>query len=82
LRKCLADGSHAGISPAEAPFSVITPACVKLTHKTSQDSVLSFYYTGLLFPWLGLFLAILFFCVAIVGGIDSFVSINKLVILI
>jgi hypothetical protein len=29
-------GSHGGTSPAEAPFSVVTPACVKLTHKTSQ----------------------------------------------
>jgi hypothetical protein len=27
-----------GISLREAPFSVITPACVKLTHKTSQYS--------------------------------------------
>jgi hypothetical protein len=25
-----------GIFSTEAPFSVITPACVKLTHKTSQ----------------------------------------------
>jgi hypothetical protein len=29
-------GSHGGTSPAEAPFSVITPACVKLTHQTSK----------------------------------------------
>jgi hypothetical protein len=29
-------GSHEGTSPTEAPFSVITPAYVKLTHKTSQ----------------------------------------------
>jgi hypothetical protein len=29
-------GSHGGTSPTEAPFSVMTPACVKLTHKTSQ----------------------------------------------
>jgi hypothetical protein len=36
LRKCPTAGSHGGISPTEAPFSVITPACVKLTHKTSQ----------------------------------------------
>jgi hypothetical protein len=36
LRKCLTAGSHGGISSREAPFSVITPACVKLTHKTSQ----------------------------------------------
>jgi hypothetical protein len=36
LRKCLTAGSHGGISLGEAPFSVITPACVKLTHKTSQ----------------------------------------------
>jgi hypothetical protein len=31
LRKCLTAGSHGDISPNEAPFSVITPACVKLT---------------------------------------------------
>jgi hypothetical protein len=31
LRKCLAAGSRGDISPTEAPFSVITPACVKLT---------------------------------------------------
>jgi hypothetical protein len=31
LRKCLTAGSHGGISPTEAPFSVITPAYVKLT---------------------------------------------------
>jgi hypothetical protein len=36
LRKWLIAGSHRGISSREAPFSVITPACVKLTHKTSQ----------------------------------------------
>jgi hypothetical protein len=39
LRKCLTAGSHGGISSTEAPFSVITPACVKLTHKTSQYRV-------------------------------------------
>ena len=27
---------HGGTSPIEAPFSVITPACHKLTHKSSQ----------------------------------------------
>jgi hypothetical protein len=32
--------SHGGISSREAPFSVITPACVKLTHKTSQYTIL------------------------------------------
>jgi hypothetical protein len=32
LRKCLTVGSHGGISSTEAPLSVITPACVKLTH--------------------------------------------------
>ncbi|EDL09413.1 mCG147326 [Mus musculus] len=38
LRKCPTAGSHGGTSPTEAPFSVmITPACVKLAHKTSQD---------------------------------------------
>jgi hypothetical protein len=31
LRKCLRTGSHGGISSREAPFSVITLACVKLT---------------------------------------------------
>ena len=31
LRKCLKVGSHGGISSPEVPFSVITPACVKLT---------------------------------------------------
>jgi hypothetical protein len=36
IEKCLTAGSHGGISSREAPFSVITPACVKLTHKTSQ----------------------------------------------
>jgi hypothetical protein len=36
LRKCPTAGSHGGTSPTESPFSVITPACVKLTHKTSQ----------------------------------------------
>jgi hypothetical protein len=39
LRKCLTAGSHGGISPPEAPFSVITP--VKLTYKTSQYQELS-----------------------------------------
>ncbi|XP_052027512.1 zinc finger matrin-type protein 1 isoform X1 [Apodemus sylvaticus] len=37
LRKCPTAGSHGGTSPTEAPFSVITPACVKLTHQTSQN---------------------------------------------
>jgi hypothetical protein len=36
LRKCPTAGSHGGTSPTEAPFSVITPACVKLTPQTSQ----------------------------------------------
>jgi hypothetical protein len=36
LRKCLTAGSHGGISSREAPFSVITPTCVKLTQRTSQ----------------------------------------------
>ena len=36
LRKCLRVVSHGGISSTEAPFSVITPSCVKLTHKTKQ----------------------------------------------
>jgi hypothetical protein len=42
LRKCPTAGSHGGISPTEAPFSMITPACVKLTHKTSQYN--NFFY--------------------------------------
>jgi hypothetical protein len=36
LRKCLIAGFHGGISSTEAPFSVITPTCVKLKQKTSQ----------------------------------------------
>jgi hypothetical protein len=40
LRKCLTAGSHGGIFSTEAPFCVITPACVKLTHKTSQDKAI------------------------------------------
>ena len=39
LRKCLTAGSHGNTSPNEAPFSMITPTCVKLTHKTSQYNV-------------------------------------------
>jgi hypothetical protein len=31
LRKCPTAGSHGGTSPTEAPFFVLTPACVKLT---------------------------------------------------
>jgi hypothetical protein len=39
LRKCLTVGSHGGISSPEAPFSVKTPACVKLTqnHPVSHE---------------------------------------------
>ena len=36
--KCLTAGSHGGIFSTEAPFPVITPACVKLTPKTGQYS--------------------------------------------
>jgi hypothetical protein len=36
LRKYPTAGSHGGTFPTEAPFSEITPACVKLTHKTIQ----------------------------------------------
>jgi hypothetical protein len=36
LRKCLAAGSHGGISSTEAPFSVITPARVKLYTKLAS----------------------------------------------
>jgi hypothetical protein len=39
LRKCLTAASHGGISSREAPFSVIAPACVELTHKTRQFGV-------------------------------------------
>jgi hypothetical protein len=35
-RKCLIAGSHGGISSRDDSFFIITPACVKLTHKTSQ----------------------------------------------
>ena len=35
LRKCLTAGSHGGIFSPEAPFSVITPACVMLTKPAS-----------------------------------------------
>jgi hypothetical protein len=41
LRKYLTAGSHGGTSPTEAPFSVITPACVKLT---SQYTFITFSY--------------------------------------
>ena len=41
LRECLTAGSHGGISSRVAPFSVITPACVKLTHKTSQYTTIT-----------------------------------------
>jgi hypothetical protein len=36
ITNCPTAGSHGGTSSTEAPFSVITPACVKLAHKTSQ----------------------------------------------
>jgi hypothetical protein len=36
--KCLKSGHHGGTSPTAAPFSVITPAWIKLTHKTRQYS--------------------------------------------
>jgi hypothetical protein len=39
LRKCLTAGSDGGLSSREAPFSVRTPACVKLTHKSGQYSI-------------------------------------------
>ena len=37
-RKCPTARSHGGIFSREAPFSVTTPTCVKLTHRTSQYS--------------------------------------------
>jgi hypothetical protein len=36
LKKCLTVGPHGDISSMEAPPSLMTPACIKLTHKTSQ----------------------------------------------
>jgi hypothetical protein len=45
LRKCLTAGYHGGIYSREAPFSVITPACVKLTHKTSTLTISQFLTT-------------------------------------
>jgi hypothetical protein len=36
LRNCLTAESHGSISSMEAPFSVITPTCVKLTNKASH----------------------------------------------
>ena len=39
LKKCPTAGSHGGTSTTKAPFSEITSACVKLTHKPSQYSV-------------------------------------------
>ena len=36
LGKCLTAGSHGGISSTDDPSSLMTLACVKLTHKTSQ----------------------------------------------
>jgi hypothetical protein len=39
LRKCLTAGSHGGISPTEAPFSLITPTCVKLTQHCPVQKV-------------------------------------------
>jgi hypothetical protein len=38
--------SHGGISSTEAPFSVITPACVKVTHKTSQYSYFFWFFSS------------------------------------
>jgi hypothetical protein len=43
LGKCPLAGSHGGISSTEAPFSVITPACVKLTQKTSQYKLIALH---------------------------------------
>jgi hypothetical protein len=37
--KCPTAGSHGVTYPAEAPFLVITPSCVKLTHKSSQYNI-------------------------------------------
>jgi hypothetical protein len=43
LRKCLTAGSHRGISSREAPFSVITPACAKLTPIFSSIDLLDLF---------------------------------------
>jgi hypothetical protein len=45
LRKCLTAGSHGDISSREAPFSVVTPACVKLAHRTIQYQVPSWAHS-------------------------------------
>jgi len=44
--------SHGGISETEAPFSVTTPACVKLTHTTSQYRQPAAFPAGSSGPWL------------------------------
>jgi hypothetical protein len=44
LRRCPTAGSHGGISPTETPFSVISSACDKLTHKTNQYTSLDRKY--------------------------------------
>jgi hypothetical protein len=41
----LTAGSHGGISPTEVPFSVITPACVKLTQ--NQPVHIFFFFFNL-----------------------------------
>jgi hypothetical protein len=40
VRKCPTAGSPGGISSTEAPFSLMTLACAKMTYKTSQDTML------------------------------------------
>jgi hypothetical protein len=39
LRKCLTAGSHGGISSTKAPFSVITPDCVKLKQNQPVQAI-------------------------------------------
>jgi hypothetical protein len=40
IEKCLIAGTHGGISSTEAPFSMINPACVKLTQNQPVHTVL------------------------------------------
>jgi hypothetical protein len=40
LRKCPTAGSHGGTSSTKVPFSLMTLACVKFTHKVRQYNTL------------------------------------------
>jgi hypothetical protein len=48
LRKCLTARSHGGISSMESPFSVITPACVKLTQKNQPVHIFKLFQDEIL----------------------------------